>query len=127
MDAFSPTGGLFRATNQPFLQYLVFAYKLASNETLSVFNQLPKWADNNRFDIEARVGGSPTKDQFRLMMQSLLEERFKLTAHHETKQQAVLGLALAKAGKLGAKLRLHSANTPCSDGRSGAGSSKVGS
>lgn len=114
MDAFSSTGGLFQATNQPFLQYLVFAYKLTSNQTRSVFNQFPKWADNNRYDIEARVSGDPTKDQFRLMMQSLLADRFKLMVHYETKQQAVLGLVLVKPEKMGSKLRLHPAGAPCS-------------
>ena len=114
MDAFSPTGGLLQATNQPFLQYLIFAYKLTSNQALSVFNQFPKWADNNRYDIEARASGNPTKDQFRLMMQSLLTDRFKLVVHYETKRQAVFGLVFAKPGKIGPKLRLHPADASCS-------------
>lgn len=114
MDAFSPTGGLLQATGQPFLQYLIFAYKLTSNQVLSAFEQFPKWADTNRYDIQGRASGNPTKDQFRLMMQSLLAERFKLAVHYETKREAVLGLVLAKPGKIGPKLRLHPSNAPCS-------------
>jgi uncharacterized protein (TIGR03435 family) len=34
-------------------------------------------------------------------MQSLLEDRFKLVAHRETRQLPVFGLVLAKAGKTG--------------------------
>ena len=33
------------------------------------------------FDIEARAAGNPTKDQMRLMMQSLLADRFRLRVH----------------------------------------------
>jgi uncharacterized protein (TIGR03435 family) len=113
--AFSPTGGLLQATNQPFLQYLIFAYKLTSDQVQSVFAQVPKWADTNHYDIQARASGNPTKDQFRLMMQSLLADRFRLAAHYETKQEAVFGLVLARPGKIGPKLRLHPADAPCSN------------
>jgi uncharacterized protein (TIGR03435 family) len=114
MDAFSPTGGLLQATNQPFLQYLIFAYKLTSDQVQSVFAQVPKWADTNHYDIQARASGNPTKDQFRLMMQSLLADRFKLAVHYETKQEVVFGLVLDKPGKIGPKLRLHPVDVPCS-------------
>jgi uncharacterized protein (TIGR03435 family) len=36
---------------------------------------LPAWVYSERFDIEARAPGSPTKDHMRLMMQSLLADR----------------------------------------------------
>jgi uncharacterized protein (TIGR03435 family) len=63
-----------------------------------------------RFDIEAKSEiPNPTKDQMRLMMQSLLAERFKLVLHTETRQLPVLALVLAKPGKLGPQLRPHPA------------------
>ena len=49
----------------------------------------------------------------RLMMQSLLAERFKLTVHFETKVVPVLAMVLAKPGKTGPKLRPHSEGVPC--------------
>src|ERR1700722_1757201 len=36
MDFFSPTGGLLSATNSPLLQYVIFAYKLASEDVQAV-------------------------------------------------------------------------------------------
>ena len=113
-DMYSPTGGLLSATNVPLLQYMVFAYKLTPNQVQSVLSSLPKWATTNRYDIQARVAGNPTKDQFRLMMQALLADRFKLAIHYEIKQQPIFALVLDKPGKLGPKIQPHPADSPCS-------------
>jgi uncharacterized protein (TIGR03435 family) len=43
----------------------------------------------NRYDIEAKVAGSPTDDELRRMFQSLLEDRFKLKVHRETREMTV--------------------------------------
>jgi uncharacterized protein (TIGR03435 family) len=48
------------------------------------------------------------------MVQTLLEDRFKLTFHHETRQLPVFALVLDKPGKTGPQLRLHPDDTPCS-------------
>jgi uncharacterized protein (TIGR03435 family) len=112
-NLFTPTGGLFTTQNFPVLQYIIFAYKLTPNQTDSIRTQLPKWATSDRYDIEARAVGNPTKDQYRLMMQDLLAARFKLALHHETKQQPVLALVLDKPGKLGPHLQLHPLDQPC--------------
>ena len=96
-DAYVPDGGLFSASNQPLIVYLRFAYKLGQSDLLD----LPAWVYNDRFDIEARAQGNPTKDQTRLMMQSLLADRFKLTKHTETRTRPVFDLVLSKAGEPG--------------------------
>jgi uncharacterized protein (TIGR03435 family) len=49
----------------------------------------------------------------RLMMQSLLEDRFKLALHYETEERPVLVMTLAKPGKLGRGLRLHADGPAC--------------
>lgn len=54
-DAFVPTGGLFTATNQPLIQYLLFAYKLSAFQFNSLLASLPKWTTEIRFDIQART------------------------------------------------------------------------
>jgi uncharacterized protein (TIGR03435 family) len=113
-DMYSPTGGLLSSTNFPLLQYMVFAYKLTPSQVQSLLSQLPKWATTNRYDIQARAAGNPTKDQFRLMMQALLAYRFKLAIHYEIKQQPVFALVLDKPGKLGPKIQPHPADSPCS-------------
>jgi uncharacterized protein (TIGR03435 family) len=113
-DMFAPTGGLLVATNWPLMQYMVFAYKLTPDQVVSVQSQLPKWATTERFDIQARASGNPTKDQFRLMMQALLADRFKLAVHYETRQLSVFALVLDKPGKLGPQFQPHPADSPCS-------------
>src|SRR5271163_2421347 len=104
-DNFASTGGLFTETNWYLRPLIVFAYKLNANHYQLLTAQLPKWANTERFDIEARSSGNPTKDQFRLMMQSLLADRFKLAAHYETRQLPVFALVLDEPGKLGPTLR----------------------
>jgi len=113
-DSFAPTGGLLSATNTSFVRFMIFAYKLSPSQIQSVRSQLPKWANNNRYDIEARASGNPTKDQFRLMMQALLADRFKLAIHYETRQLPVYALVLDKPGKLGPQFRIHPSDAPCS-------------
>ena len=49
-DAYEATGGRFRATNQPLILYVRFAYRLGFGDLLD----LPKWVYEDRFDIEAR-------------------------------------------------------------------------
>jgi uncharacterized protein (TIGR03435 family) len=66
-----------------------------------------------RFDIKARAEGDATKDQMRLMMRSLLAERFNLAVHTETRQVPVLALIPARPGKTGPRLRPHSEDLPC--------------
>jgi uncharacterized protein (TIGR03435 family) len=110
-DGMVPTGGLYAARNIVLVQYIVFAYKLTDRQLQSVVSQVP-WVSEDRFDIEARAEGNPTKDQYRLMMQSLLADRFKMAVHFETRQVPLYGLVLAKPGKLGPQLRLHRADDP---------------
>src|SRR5579872_1509931 len=72
-DALRPTGGRFRVTNSPLQTLLAFAYKLPSSPYL--MSGLPNWANAERFDIEASADAKTGKDQFRLMVQSLLADR----------------------------------------------------
>jgi len=109
-DAFV-AGGLFSATNQPLIAYLRFAFTLGQGDLLG----LPRWFYDERFDIEARAPGNPTKDQMRLMMQSLLAERFTLKTHRETQTQPILVLNVVKAGKTGSLLRRHEVSESCDE------------
>ena len=114
-DAYAPIGGLFSASGFPLITYIQFAYKLhlTPAEGSALLATMPKWANADRFDIEARGPAGATKDQMRLMMQSLLADRFKLAVHMETQQAPVLALVLDKPGKVGAKLIPHSQGPPC--------------
>ena len=112
-DTYAETGGRFRTSNISLLDYVRFAYKLTDGQIEILQANAPKWITTTRFDIEAKSENpNPTKDQMRLMMQSLLAERFKLVVHAETRELPVLALVLAKPGKLGPQLRPH----PAEDG-----------
>ncbi len=126
-DVFLPKGSSFSATNEPLWHYIAFAYGLNGTQELalrfSYFSGLsvkvPAWVAGgengsaDRFDIEARSQGSPTKDEMRQMMQALLADRFKLVVHHETRQAPVFALMLVKPGKNGPELRVHPAEDGC--------------
>jgi len=121
-DVVAPTGSLFSAKNQTLMRFIVFAYKLSGTQELALrFDfyaglglHVPEWVRNMHYDIEARAAEPATKDQMRLMMQSLLAERFKLAVHWETREAPVFALVPATAGKLGPQLRQHPASDDCS-------------
>jgi uncharacterized protein (TIGR03435 family) len=113
-DAYAATGGRFSAAfGLP--TYIQFAYKhrFTQEQMQTMLAHLPKWVATDRFDIEAKADGNPTKDQMRLMMQSLLAERFQLAVHFETQRVPVLALTLIKPGKTGPSLRPHADGPPC--------------
>src|SRR5579863_8342925 len=100
-NAYVPGGRL--SASFPLWFYIRFAYKLAGSdqERAAAVAHLPEWVDRDLFVIEARADGNPTKDQMRLMMQSLLAERFKLKVHFETKELPLFALTLVKPGTPG--------------------------
>jgi uncharacterized protein (TIGR03435 family) len=66
----------------------------------------PPWATKDRFDVNARVEGSPTAAQIQRMLRPMLADRFKLVVHTEARDMSVYTLTLARADRrLGAKLR----------------------
>ena len=115
-DAYANTGGLLNA-DSPLGNYIEFAYKIqpTREQWEARYAHLPKWVTTANYEIHARAPGqNPTKDQMRLMMQSLLKERFGLVVHYETRDTPVFEMSLVKPGKLGPKLRRHEEGPPCS-------------
>ena len=110
-----PPGGLLSASDMRLSVYIEFAYKvfLTREQEAAMTAHLPKWVAEQRFDIEARADGNPTKDQVRLMMQSLLADRFELAVHFETQEVPAFALVLIKPGKTGPRLRPHAEGLPC--------------
>jgi bla regulator protein BlaR1 len=106
--------GILRAKNFSLLTYLVFAYKLADYHMDALDSAAFNSILHDRYSIEARTEKpNVTKDELRLMMQTLLTERFKLAVHYEKKQVRVFALTELKAGSLGPKLRLHPVGATC--------------
>jgi uncharacterized protein (TIGR03435 family) len=58
----------------------------------------PDWLDSERYNVIATVAPGTTKEQFQLMLQNLLVDRFQLKLHRDTKEMAVYSLAVAKNG-----------------------------
>jgi bla regulator protein blaR1 len=112
-DVYIPNGGRFIAKNYPLVTYIIFAYKITDNQEQSLLAQLPKWAITDRWDIQGKGQGNPSKDQMRLMMQALLADRFRLAVHYETRQVPVLALIVDQPGKLGPLLQKHPDDSRC--------------
>jgi uncharacterized protein (TIGR03435 family) len=111
---FAAVGNLFSVTNAPLRTLIGFAFKLSVGQTRFLMPGLPSWVDQARFDIHARAAiDNPTKDQFRLMVQSLLADRFKLTMHRENRQIPISELVLVKPGKTGPQLTPHPDGATC--------------
>jgi uncharacterized protein (TIGR03435 family) len=58
----------------------------------------PGWLTTERYNIVAKIPADTTKDDFKLMLQNLLAERFKLIMHRETKDASGYALVIAKNG-----------------------------
>jgi uncharacterized protein (TIGR03435 family) len=118
---FASVGSLM-SVNLPLRVLIGFAFKLSAGQTHFLISGLPPWVDSQWFDIEARAPiNNPSKDQFRLMVQSLLADRFKLTMHEESRQLRIYALVLTKLGRTGPQLRPHVEDAKCgAEGLAGA-------
>jgi len=58
----------------------------------------PDWMQSARFDIVAKMPEGSTKEDAPKMLQTLLEERFKLAARRTTAEHPVLALVVGKGG-----------------------------
>jgi uncharacterized protein (TIGR03435 family) len=95
-------GDRFIAENVPLILLIQYAYRSDSGGLLRehVIGG-PAWIDSDRFDVEAKVEGGihaiPTREMW-LMVQSLLENRFGLRVHRETRELPIYNLVVAKGG-----------------------------
>ena len=84
----------------------------------------PGWLDSQRYDIDATMRAGTTKEQFRLMLQNLLIDRFQLAAHREPREFSGYSLVVGKGGpkfKEAAPLRAGADDAaPPADSRPGA-------
>jgi uncharacterized protein (TIGR03435 family) len=67
----------------------------------------PAWIrSGQRYDVLAKAGFTPTREQMRQMLQAALADRFQLRTHHETREMPVYLLHLARTDRrLGSDLR----------------------
>jgi uncharacterized protein (TIGR03435 family) len=88
-----------------------FSYDLRSSQARREAREaLPKWAQDNWYAVEARAEGTPSRDDVRQMVRSLLQDRFQLAAHLEKHEGQVFALTLDKPRP---GLKPHPAGAPC--------------
>jgi uncharacterized protein (TIGR03435 family) len=103
-----PVGANVGATQAEYIyldlkSLISFAYNVKPFQVTA-----PDWLASTRFDIVAKYPAAATKADAPKMLQSLLEDRFKLTFHRTTEEHPVLALV---PGKSGIKLK-ESTETP---------------
>src|SRR6516225_5035555 len=115
-------GDRYTMSNANLRMLLQQAYSKNSNAGPGGQIQLiggPNWMDSDRFDIQATAdcsGGVISREQLQLMIQSMLEDRFQLKSHMETREMPIYNLVL---GKDGPKLKASEDQTPPNLGQGG--------
>jgi uncharacterized protein (TIGR03435 family) len=112
-------GGRLIGINQPVRNLIRNAFNVQSDQIIGG----PDWIESDRFDIQAKAADADLNEkgmlsypQFMLRLQSLLEDRFKMVTHWETRERPVYVLLLATPGKPGSKLRPHTGDCNRSPG-----------
>jgi uncharacterized protein (TIGR03435 family) len=95
-----PSGGRFTATNLNLKILISFAYKVQGFEVSGGPGGANSgWIGSDRYDVTAKAADSNIgAEQYRLMLQALLADRFKLAVHRETKEMPVYALLPGKGG-----------------------------
>jgi uncharacterized protein (TIGR03435 family) len=89
------------------LSWLIYtAYGSGGYNTSMRVTGGPDWVNRTAFAVEGVAAGDTTPRELRLMLQTLLEERFALTLRNETETGGVLALTLDRSdGTLGPRIR----------------------
>ena len=89
---FTPRSARFASLTMK--DYLVIAYSMRIHQIVGG----PDWLGNARFEISATLPESYKPDQLPLMLQALLEDRFRLRVHREQREFSVYALEVAPGG-----------------------------
>jgi uncharacterized protein (TIGR03435 family) len=91
-----PLGGRLSTNRAPLRLLIETAYDV---QTFQIQGG-PEWMNSQGWDVEAKAEGDPERSQIWRMLQSMLEDRFQLNVHRETKEFAVYRLVRGKRGFL---------------------------
>jgi uncharacterized protein (TIGR03435 family) len=95
-------GGRMIAGNVNIRQVILVAYGI---DNLQLVNA-PDWTTSERFAIEARTSDATPTSTIRLMLRSMLADRFSLVTHSERRDLPIVALTMARTDKRpGPKLR----------------------
>jgi uncharacterized protein (TIGR03435 family) len=82
----------FKGTGVRLIVLVIQAYNVADWQ----ISGLPEWAQSDGFDIDAKAENPTSYEQIRLMLQTLLADRFKLKVRREIREQPGYALVLEK-------------------------------
>jgi uncharacterized protein (TIGR03435 family) len=97
-------GGRFVAINVTLRILMKYAYRSRERDLLD--SQLmggPAWVNTDRFNVEAKPEGESRPiplEEMQQLVQALLQDRFQLKTHRETRELPVYDLVVVKSGKL---------------------------
>jgi uncharacterized protein (TIGR03435 family) len=90
-----PSNGQFAVANVSLKVLISYAFNVQGSD----ISGDPAWVASDKYDVTAKAAkGNLSLDQYRLMVQALLTDRFKLAAHRETKERNGFVLVTAKGG-----------------------------
>ena len=112
---FFERGGRFSAANATLQALIGTAWEVRNHQ----ISGGPNWLDSAKFNIEAKAVSEVPAPLMRLMIQSLLAERFKLALHHETREEQLYELVVDRSGS-----RLKEATETLKGSRQGIGGAK---
>jgi uncharacterized protein (TIGR03435 family) len=93
---FTIRGRHIMTINTTLNDIVTFAYGLHVKQIVGA----PAWFATDKFDIDGvpDVEGQPSSKQFKMLFQSVLTDRFKLTFHRDEKELSVYALTVGKGG-----------------------------
>jgi uncharacterized protein (TIGR03435 family) len=77
---------------------IMWAYGVQSNQIAGANSAVSGLLESARYSIMARTAGQVPESQLRLMLQTLLADRFKLALHRESRDIRTLALVVEKNG-----------------------------
>jgi uncharacterized protein (TIGR03435 family) len=105
--------GLFMATNMPVFRLIANAYDMLDFQVTGG----PGWVRSDRFDITAKADEDAPTAPYRLMVQSLLADRFKLMLRAEKRSMDAFVLTQRVEGRVGEFLTRAPDNCNTPDGQ----------
>jgi uncharacterized protein (TIGR03435 family) len=88
----APGGERYVASNAALKSLITEAYRLKLDQIVGG----PDWIDRDRFDVNAKAERPSSSQDLRIMLQNLLEDRFRVRFHYETKDLPAYGLVVDK-------------------------------
>jgi uncharacterized protein (TIGR03435 family) len=92
-------GDRFTASCVPLLTIVRWAFRPPNRVPIfydpNLVIGLPGWATGDCFDVQARAETAVPVEQLERMVQAMLEDRFQLKAHRETREASIYHLVVA--------------------------------